>query len=446
MKINRFLPFFIICAIITGLFFPVSVKAEESELGLPDFPEIESQYVVLMDADTKEVLFSRNQDIRCYPASTTKLLTGLLAIENCKMDDIITFSANAVNSIEYGDAHASIVEGEQLTVEQALHCLLLRSANEVAFGIAEHVSGNISSFAALMNAKAESIGAVNTNFSNASGLTDIFHYTTPYDMALIARECFNSKELVKISGHSGIYTIGPTNKNNFTRYYKARYEMLKGGEYEYEYCKAGKTGYTDAAGNCLVSYAEKDGLRLVCVIFNSGASSRYYDTEKLFDFYLNNYKKISIDKYREALANNSIELLELTGKLSNTVHTTLKFKDEAYLLVPNSVKGDELTTIVTYADSPAYSGEEGGFACLSFFYGDSNVGTLTIFPSSAQTKPSKVPTPYDGATLDTKDYFYFDIRIVIVGVILVTAITTITIILIKKKRHFSNRASKNLYF
>ena len=446
MKINRFLPFFIICAIITGLFFPVTVNADETDLGLPEFPEIESQYVVLMDADTKEVIFSRNQDIRCYPASTTKLLTGLLAIENCKMDDVITFSANAVNSIEYGDAHASIVEGEQLTVEQALYCLLLRSANEVAFGIAEHVSGNMSSFAALMNAKAQSIGAVNTNFSNASGLTDIFHYTTPYDMALIARECFNSKELVKISGHSGIYTIGPTNKNNFTRYYKARYEMLKGGEYEYEYCKAGKTGYTDAAGNCLVSYAEKDGLRLVCVIFNSGSVTRYNDTEALFDFYLNNYKKVSIDKYREALANNSIELLELTGKLSNSSNTTLKFKDEAYLLVPKSINADNLTTIVTYADSPAYSGEVGGFACISFFYEDTNVGTLTIFPSDSQSKPSKVPTPYDGATLATQEYFYLDIRLIAAGIILFVAVTTITIILIKKKRHYSNRASKNLYF
>lgn len=446
MKINRFLPFFIICTIITGLFFPVTVNADDNDLGLPEFPEIESQYVVLMDADTKEVLFSRNHDVRCYPASTTKLLTGLLAIENCKMDDVITFSANAVNSIEYGDAHASIVEGEQLTVEQALYCLLLRSANEVAFGIAEHISGNMSSFAALMNAKAQSIGAVNTNFSNASGLTDIFHYTTPYDMALIARECFNSKELVKISGHSGIYTIGPTNKNNFTRYYKARYDMLKGGEYEYEYCKAGKTGYTDAAGNCLVSYAEKDGLRLVCVIFNSGAESRYFDTEALFDFYLNNYKKVSIDKYREALANNSIELLEHTSKFSNTNETTLKFKDEAYLLVPKSVDATELTTIVTYSDSPAYSGEEGGFASLSFFYGSHNVGTLTIFITGSQNTTTKVPTPYDNASVETKDYFYLDIRIIIAGVIFVVAITTVIIIFIKKKRHFSNRASKNLYF
>ena len=445
MKINRFLPFFIICTIIAGVFFPVTVKADDSDLGLPEFPEIESQYVVRMDADTKEVLFSRNHDVRCYPASTTKLLTGLLAIENCKMDDIITFSANAVNSIEYGDAHASIVEGEQLTIEQALYCLLLRSANEVAFGIAEHVSGNMSSFAALMNAKAQSVGAVNTNFSNASGLTDIFHYTTPYDMALIARECFNSKELVKISGHSGIYTIGPTNKNNFTRYYKARYDMLKGGEFEYEYCKAGKTGYTDAAGNCLVSYAEKDDLRLVCVIFNSGAATRYHDTEALFDFYLNNYKKVSIDKYREALSNNSIELLELTSKFTNN-GSSLKFKDEAYLLVPNSVNADELTTIVTYADSPAYSGEEGGFACLSFFYGDNNVGTLTVFASDSQTKPSKVPTPFDNASLVGNDYFYLDIRIIAGGVLLIGAIVTIFIIFIKKKRHYSNRASKNLYF
>ena len=446
MKINRFLVFFVIVTILCGVFTPNTVLASEDDsINLPEFPEIHSQYVCLMDADSGEVLFSRNSDSRCYPASTTKLLTGLLAIENCKMDDIITFSANAVNSIEFGDAHASIAIGEQLTMEQALYCLLLRSANEVAYGIAEHISGNMSNFAALMNAKATSIGAVNTNFSNASGLTDIFHYTTPYDMALIAVECFNSKELTKISGHSGIYTIGPTNKNNFTRYYKHRYEMLKGGDYEYEYCLAGKTGYTDAAGSCLVSYAAKDDIRLVCVVFNSEDDTRYYDTEALFDFYLNNYKKISIDKYTSILENNNIELLNLTSKLSGKT-SSLSFRDGAYLLVPKNVVAENLTTIVTYSDSPAYPGVTGGFACISFFYEDTNVGTLTIFPSSKQGSDHKVATPYDDIFIERKDYHYIDIRIIIGSVTIVAVAVFVIIFFIKKKRHYSNRASKHLYF
>ena len=247
--------------------YTVNVSADDSSaLGLPEFPKISSDYVVLMDADSGEVLYSSNADTQCYPASTTKLLTALLTVENCSLTDTVTFSQAAVDSIDYGDANASISPGEELTVEQALYCLILRSANEVAYGLAEHVGQTVSSFASMMNSRIEELGATHTHFTNPSGLSDQFHYTTPYDMALIAQACFNNKTLMKIISHSGVYTIGPTNKSNFTRYYRHRYQMLPGGDYAYKYSLGGKTGYTDDAGNCLVSFAQKDDLRLICVI------------------------------------------------------------------------------------------------------------------------------------------------------------------------------------
>lgn len=444
MKINRFFSFLAILILLLGICFPISVQAtEDDSLGLPDFPEIASENIVLMDADSHEVLFSKNPDKKSYPASTTKLLTALLVLENCGLQDEVTYSANAVNSIEPGDANASISEGEILTVEQSLYCLLLRSANEVAYGLAEHVAGNLSSFSTLMNSKVEALGAHNTHFTNASGLTDEFHYTTPYDMALIASACFNSKELMKIAGYSGLYTISSTNKSTFTRYYKPRFEMLDGGKYSYEYACGGKTGYTDAAGNCLVSFARKDDLRLVCVVFDGGDASRYNDSIALFDYYLNNYKKISIDEFDSHISNSDIDVLTLTGELSSTDRVFLGFKDGAYILVPNKVDKDRLTTIATYSDSPGYIGEENGFACMSFFYENTNVGNATIYILNS----SDTEKLYDTNEAITRtDYFYINIWYIIGGIFLIGLIILIIVIVNKRKWRYTNYTSKNLRF
>ncbi len=444
MKINRIFSIFIISCILTGFLGSVKVSAaEENTLGLPEFPVIESNNIVVMDADSREVLFARNPDLKSYPASTTKLLTALLVLENCGLQDVVTYSANAVNSIEYGDANASISEGEELTVEQSLYCLLLRSANEVAYGLAEHVSGNVSSFSTLMNSKAESLGAYNTHFTNASGLTDQFHYTTPYDMALIASACFNNKELMKVAGYGDMYIIPPTNKSSFTRYYTPRFEMLEGGDYAYEYACGGKTGYTDAAGNCLVSFAEKDGLRLVCVVFNSGSATRYNDSKALFDYYLNNYKKIYIDEFDSEISNADIDLLNLTLELSSKDSVSLGFKENAYLLVPNKVQKDGLTTIATYSDSPGYVGEEGGFACLSFFYENTNVGNATVFIKNSHNTGNVYD---DTGVINRAEYFYINIWYIVGGIVLIGIIITIVIIVNKRKWRYKNYISRNLRF
>ena len=451
MKINRFLSILLISIFCVTNFLTANIAANESEeLGLPEFPEIASRNVVVMDADSREVLYSSNQDIRCYPASTTKLLTALLTLENCSLDDEITFSQSAVDSIEYGDANASIVPGETLTIDQALHCLLLRSANEVAYGLAEEVSGSVSAFAALMNSKVESIGAANTHFTNASGLTDEFHYTTPYDMALIASECFNSKELMKIAGYSGLYTIAPTNKSNFTRYYKPRYEMLEGGEYAYQYAVGGKTGYTDAAGNCLVSFAQKDDLRLVCVIFKSTSADCYTDTTALFDYYLNNYHKIFIEKYDAGISDSEIDLLSLIGELEASTYS-LGFKTGTYILVPNIVKEQNLDTIITYSDSPAYVGKEGGFACVSFFYEGINVGKATIYinsslPDDNLPGTNGVVRRGQNDILKDSDFFYINIWLIAGITLLIASLVTDVIILVRKKHHHVNYGSSKIHF
>lgn len=431
MKRSLLLLFIIVNIIATTPF----VYASDKELSLPDFPEIESRFIVLMDADSGEVLYQNNKDARCYPASTTKLLTALLTVENSMLSDTVTYSKAAVKSITYGDANASISEGEELTIEQSLYCLMLRSANDVAYGLGEHVGGTISNFADMMNDRVAALGAKNTHFTNASGLTDEFHYSTPYDMALIGRACFNNKMLMNIMTHKGVYTIGKTNKSNFTRYYSHRFQMLPGGEHEYQYSKGGKTGYTDAAGNCLVSFAEKDGIRLICSVMNSSDAGRYNDTIALFDYYFNNYKKVYLDDIDKTVTSN-LDVLELTADVVNPNNISVGYEKNAYLLVPNSINGNELTSIATYANSPAYAGKEGGFACINYYYKGVSVGNTTVFVNS---------TGYTYS--ESQDIIYVNTFVLASIVIVGVGIISLIVIKIRHDRGgYGNSRTKKLHF
>ncbi len=410
--------------------FPALAAAQE-----PVFPDVVSDYIVVMDADSGEVLFSRNPDERVYPASTTKLLTALLTVENCDLTDTVTFSEAAVGSIKAGYANASIAVGEELTVEQSLYCLILRSANEVAYGLAEHIAGSVSSFSILMNDKLAQLGAVNSHFTNASGLHDSTHYTTTYDMALIAQAVFNNKALMKIVGYSGIYTIPETNKRNFIRYYRHRYQMLEGGTYEYKYSCGGKTGYTEEAGNTLVSFAQKDDLRLICVVMKGDEEARYTDTAALFDYYFNNYTKLYVGGYDTGLG-SSIDALDIVGTITGSSNITLKTATNAYILAPNGTDYASLDKIITYADSPAYVGKSGGFAVVSYYSGSKKVGDVTIYAQ---------PTPAN-SVIDKGEIKYINIKYILAGAGAILVITGIIILIVKPRRKKPTYGSRNIRF
>lgn len=452
MKLRRFFTVLITMIISVCVFPDRGLRADDNNaLNLPAFPELVSRNVVLMDADSGEVLYGSNMDLKCSPASTTKLMTGLLTVENCTLTDTVVFSQNAVNSIEYGDANASVSAGEELSVEQSLYCLILRSANEVAYGLAEHVSGTLSSFASMMNNRAQELGAAHTHFSNASGLTDEFHYTTPYDMALIARACFNNKTLMRMISYSDLYTIGPTNKSNFTRYYRHRYQMLPGGDYAYRYSCGGKTGYTDAAGNCLVSFAQKDDLRLICVIMNSTDTGRYTDTIALFDYYFDNYHKIYLEDSGVGITSGSVDILELTRRINSTADISIGFKDGAYLLVPNDVSMSQLTGIVTYSDNAAYTGEANGFACISYFYRNINVGSATIFIRSNESDSllpgsSGVPALSPKRPDPAEAFRYINIWYILGSVLALALAVGLIVLFLRHRKRRTRRGRKKLRF
>lgn len=245
-------------------------------------PEISGQTAVLMEAATGQVLFEKNGTQAMYPASTTKLMTALLAAEKLSLDGTVNFSRTATTGLESGAVTAFMTEGDTMSVKDALHALLLYSACDVANAMGEAVSGNEANFASMMNEKARALGCTNTNFRNASGLNDTDHYTCAADMARIAAAAA-ANETVKNVISTKEYSL-PASKKRGKLAIKNTNKMLSSANAEY-YAGiiGGKTGYTSKAGNTLVEIAEVSGHRLVAVVMKA-SGGQYDDAKKLFEY------------------------------------------------------------------------------------------------------------------------------------------------------------------
>ena len=262
--------------------------------GWPEGPKIEAQSAVLMDLNTEAVLYSKNANTQLYPASITKLLTCLLGCENLDVNAQLTLSQQAANGIEAGSSTIYGDAGEVFTVKQCLMALMLESANEMALGIGEEVSGSVKKFVELMNTRAQQLGCKNTHFNNPNGLPDETHVTTAGDMAKIAKAAWQNP-LCRKFFTTDLYEIPPTNIFTETRYLLNHHKMMKNGEYYYEGVRGGKTGYTDASGNTLVTYCKRGNITLVAVILNStSAANAYSDTTSLFNYGFENFEKVDM--------------------------------------------------------------------------------------------------------------------------------------------------------
>ena len=243
-------------------------------------PDIVAESAVVMDANTGTILYGKEADTKRYPASITKVMTALLAVENCKMSDVITYSNAAVNGIEAGSSTAGINVGAKLTVEDSLYALMLVSANEAAAAIAEHISGSTTEFAKLMTKRAKELGCTNTQFKNPHGLPNEEHYTTAHDMAIIFDAALKN-DVFRYVDSTAAYTIPATNKYG-ERNCTSTNQLINGAR-PYEGVYAGKTGHTANAGRTLVTAAYRDGMDLICVIMKSDNDNFYSDTETLLD-------------------------------------------------------------------------------------------------------------------------------------------------------------------
>ncbi|MBC7105635.1 MAG: D-alanyl-D-alanine carboxypeptidase, partial [Firmicutes bacterium] len=237
-------------------------------------PRISAAAALLMDADTGQVYYARNPDQRRPPASLTKILTGLLAVEMGSLEDPVTISRRAAGMTE--GQHLGMRAGDVISLGDLVRAALVYSANDTTVAIAEHIAGSEELFRGLMNAKALSLGALNTHFVNPHGLTEPDHYSSARDLALLTRFALQNP-VFAATVRLPCTTVHWQNRKNEALLYNTN--RLLGS---YPGMMGVKTGTTTAAGKCLVGAAEREGRRLISVVLNSG--DRYADTAKLLDY------------------------------------------------------------------------------------------------------------------------------------------------------------------
>ena len=267
----------------TGSAAPTSDSAVQVNVSANvEKPEISSEAAVLYDASTGQLLYEKNGTKSMFPASTTKLMTALLTAENLSLDKTITLSRTAAEGLESGYSNAQLVTGDSITVKDALYAMMLKSACEVANGLAEAVGGSQANFASLMNQKAAALGCKNTHFANASGLNDASHTSCAYDMALITNAALNNATVAAVT-KTVSYTL-PASKERGKLTVTNGNKMIQNGSSEYYSAViGGKTGYTSKAGNTLATAADISGHRLIAVVLKSN-SKHYSDTRALYEY------------------------------------------------------------------------------------------------------------------------------------------------------------------
>ncbi len=270
---NKIIAYLCLVLVLLALSLP------NTALAVTDEPDIMASAVVLIDEASGKVLYENNMNQQLYPASTTKIMTALLTLENMKLDDVITVPDDFVND---GEAGIWLEAGEKHTVEDLLMALMLRSANDAAQALAIGVAGSVEEFAELMNQKAESLGLVNTHFTNANGLHNDEHYTSAYDLAMITKAAMEYEDFNRIITTKSWAIPGPPNGEDRMVY------NLNSLLSRYEYADGVKTGYTKQAGNCIVSSATKDGQRFIVAILNS--NDMYTQSQELLEWAFQNFK------------------------------------------------------------------------------------------------------------------------------------------------------------
>lgn len=344
-------------------------------------PDLVANAAIVMDAASGQVLYEKNSEEKKYPASITKILTVLIALEhNVDFNATVTMSENAIWGVERDSTLIGLDVGEQVTVKDLVYATMVKSANECAYALAEYVAGDIESFAKLMNERAAEIGCKNTHFVTPNGLHDEDHYTTAYDMALITKEALKNDTFREIAGTLN-YTVPATNLTEETRPLWNGNKMINPAEpYYYEYCEGGKTGYTMKANNTLMTFAKKDGLELICVIMDcDGAKYAYSDSKALYNYCFNNYT------YYRPLADFSFESDENSTVTDNAIlsnyYTSLDHDmidlsvDKDYALLLNkSVDTTQIERNVTFYDKA----QDDVLGEITFTYNGEQIGSTPI--------------------------------------------------------------------
>lgn len=363
----------------------------------PTGPSVYAQSAIVMEADSGVILYAKDMEAKHYPASITKIMTALVTLEHCELDEEIEYSYHATHSIEYGSSSIARTEGEILTVEETLYGLMLASANECANALAEHIAGSIEEFAVLMNEKAEELGCVNTHFANANGLHDENHYTCAYDMALITRAALQNEDFRRISGED-YYTLRATNKNPEELLIQNHHYMIssyKTSKYLDDTVFSGKTGYTSDALNTLVTCGTRNDMDVIVVTMRTRSSGErgvpvFTDTQALLD-YANNFHKLNISENEETFVVGNA--YDFSVKSEDTVSSAslISIDDKACVILPNQVSFQDSSASITFEESP-----DGNIPYLTYEYAGQTVGKASIsLEELAEEEPDTAENPVE---------------------------------------------------
>lgn len=355
----------------------------------PQGPQVYGDSAIVMDMKTGAILYAKGIDEQRYPASITKILTALVAIENSKPTDMVKFSEESIQSLEPGYAHIAMKAGEEITMKDALHALMLASANEVAYAIGETVGGTHEKFIEMMNDRAKELGCTHTHFINTNGMFDEQHYTSARDMALIAREAFSHQELLDVV-QTLQYTIPPTNMESEPRIFQQKHKMLLHGKYHDDRCIGGKTGYTEKSYNTLVTVMEQEDMDIVAVIMRSRRDT-FEDTKKICDYAFDNFKEVNISAHEK-----SKEISHIT--------------EDSFVTLPKNVEFDKLQRKYTKGK-------------VNYYYEKQFVGATKAKIKEEKKISAKKPEKKETTTVITKNIMIVIISLIVIFILLFILLT-----------------------
>lgn len=356
--------FLLSLTLLTGTAFPVWAQPEtaapetaqsentqnkiDNSVKMPAIA-IDAGASILVNAETNEIIHASNETKKMYPASCTKIMTALLALENCSLNDIVTMQDSDFTDVNNGASNAGLRPGEQITVENLLYCLMLPSGNEAANALARTIGGSIEQFADMMNSRAKELGCVNTHFVNPHGLHNENHYTCAYDLYLIARQAMQNETFAAVV-NTAQKKLPATNKNSERVIYTTNALILRSSSpVYYDNCYGIKTGHTTPAGYCFVSYAQKDGYTYYSVVLGAKAGEEYAgsftETKRLFEWAFDNFNMINATEAGEAVTECHVRL----GR--GTDHVTVVTSEDIPVLVPKGLTKDQLDVDISLKDS-----------------------------------------------------------------------------------------------
>lgn len=446
--------------LFTLIMTPARVKATDTAANdaWPVGPDVYADAAIVMEASTGLILYEKNIDHAYYPASITKIMTALLAIENSSLGEVVTFSKNAIYDVDLNSSRIGIDVGEQLTMQQCLYAILLESANEVTYAIAEHIAGSVEAFSDMMNNKAKELGCTNTHFVNPHGLPDDDHYTTAHDMALITREAMKSETFRKVFA-TRTYQIPPTNIQSETRYLRNHHKFVLRQDFLYNDCIGGKTGYTSKAKYTLVSVAKRGDLELICVIMHDDSNEHQYtDTAKLFDFAFDNFSIYSIADLESSETLTESPMFTKYNPLLSETDSPIVTDENGYLVLPNTASFEDAKKEVTFYSMTDENAVDNVIGKISYTYNNKYVGGANILyqssnaPVLVQNGPEK-SNPTSAPDAASSEKRSGSLRPVIIGAIigLFALILGLYFVLVERPRlkrrsaYYRKRARRKLY-